>query len=160
MTKRGPRIFTFVVLARPSSDVKRAARRKATHRSRAKAQLPITRPSMVPNQSVGGTGAQAASRGAAFPGTTAVRPASPNSRYVLPAKPPVGAACFVSETRTAHDMWRSCHGRLTSHPRADTTLAARSPLLHTRPGHRPSEEMRQALRRGGRHAMFSAFPQY
>ena len=70
-----PPIFTFVVLARPSSDVKRAARRRATHSARAKARVPITRPRMVWNQSVGGTGAQAASRGAAFPGTIAVRPA-------------------------------------------------------------------------------------
>jgi len=77
------------------------------------------------------TDAQADSSAAAFPGSHAVRTraASPNSRYVWPAKPPVSAACFASEPRTAR--W-SCHGRLISRPRAEMTLAARmSPLPRT-----------------------------
>ena len=53
-----------------SSHLKRVARHRATHRARAKVRVHITRPRKVPNQSAGGTGAQAASCGAVLPGTT------------------------------------------------------------------------------------------
>ena len=56
----------------------------------------------------------------------------PNSRRAWPAKPPVSAACFASEPRTARGMWWSRHRRRISRPRAEMTVASRmSPLPRT-----------------------------
>jgi len=124
----------FLVLARPIFPSE--ARRSTPCDSKCPCDVGVfhTCPCKAPTRLAARTGAQADSSAAAFPGSHEVRTsaASPNSRCVWPAKPPVSAACFASEPRTARGMWWSCHGRRTSRPRAEMTLAARmSPLPRT-----------------------------
>ena len=118
---------TFSSWRGQSSHLKRAAQRCATQSARATSGVFHTSPCKAPTRLAARTGAQVDSSAAAFPGSHEVRTcaASPISRCVWPAKPPVSAACFASEPRTARGMWWSCHGRRISRPRAEMTLAAR-----------------------------------
>ena len=127
-----------------------------------KARVPMTRPSKVPNLTAGGTGAQAAFRGAVLPGTIAVRPAP---FPPIPAMfgwrnplwaPPASYPRRGRRTTCGGRVMGGLHRILARIRRSRRVLRCCTQALATG----QSEEMRQALRRGGRHALFSAFPLY